>query len=57
MIIQGIVEIQSALGQKLKNSQQNGLLENKSQNSKRPKKLGLKKLSTEKLIHQRNIKA
>ena len=50
MMIQGIVEIQSAFGQRPRSSQQNGLLGNKSGNSERPEKLGLEELSTEKLV-------
>ena len=43
-MIQRIVRIQSAHGQRPRSSQQNGLLENRSGNSKRPERLGLRKV-------------
>ena len=56
-MIQEIVGTQSTLGQKLRSSQQNGLLGNRSKYSKRPKKLGLEKLSIERLVDRESIKA
>ena len=50
IMIQGIVRTHSAFGQRPKNSQQNDLLGNRSKNSKKPERLGLEKLSIEKLI-------
>ena len=56
LMIQEIVGKKSALGQKLKNFQQNGLLENISKNSEKPKILGLEKLSIEKHVDWANMK-
>ena len=50
VMIWRVVEIQSVLRQRPRSSQQNNLLENKSENSERPERLGLEKLSTEELI-------
>ena len=55
-MIQEIVGTWSALRQKPRSSQQNGLLGNRLRNSKRPEKLGLEELSTEKLVDQGSIK-
>ena len=49
-MIQGIIGTQFALRQRPRSSQQNGLLENKLANSEKPEKLGLEKLSIERLI-------
>ena len=56
-MIQGIVGIRSTFGQKPKSFHQNNLLENKSENSKRPEKLGLEELSTEKFVDWESMKA
>ena len=50
IIIQEIVGTRFALGQKPRSFQQNGLLGNRLGNSKKPKRLGLEELSTEKLV-------
>ena len=57
VMIQGIDGTQSALKQRPKSSQQNGLLGNRLRNFKRPEKLNLEELLTEKLIDQRSTKA
>ena len=44
MMIQGIVGTQSALGQKPRSSQQNNLLGNRSGNSERPERQGLRRV-------------
>ena len=51
IIIQNNIEIQSILGPRLKNFQQNGLLENKLKNPKKPESLGLEELSTKRLVN------
>ena len=43
-MIQGIIGTRSALGQRLRSSQQNGLLGNRLENSERPEKLGLRRV-------------
>ena len=56
-MIQGIVGTRFVFWQRLKSSQQNGLLRNKSGNSEKLERLGLKELLIEKLVDQRSIKA
>ena len=57
MMIQRIIETQSAFGQKPRSFQQNGLLENRLGNFKKLEKLGLEELSIEELIDQGSMKA
>ena len=56
-MIQEIVGIQFAFGQKPKSFYQNGLLGNRSGNSKKSEKLGLEKFSIDRFVNQGNIKA
>ena len=56
-MIQGFVETLSALKQRPRSSQHNGLLGNRSGNFERPEKLGLEELLTKRFVDQGSMKA